>query len=210
MTRVINIIGYGQKPADEFQPNPDNAKVHPAIQDSVVSYLLDTLGWIKPVIENRRNGYLIDGHERVADELKKNPPGIVPYCLVDLDPEQEALALAVLDASSRLAIYDRANVLALKEYMRDGDPAVAELMRRIEADAVDFKPLTEQPEPPPIVKSGDVWRVGVNRVYAVYMADIPNRLASGVQLDGVILDPTAAAYIIQKAAGLGLAVHKES
>jgi len=47
---------------------------------------LDGLGWIAPVIENKRTGYLIDGHERVMQALAANAP--VPYVVIDLDEKE--------------------------------------------------------------------------------------------------------------------------
>lgn len=199
----INILEYGVKRADEFQPHPYNAKIHPVFQQTVIRALLNELGWVAPVIESKRSGYLIDGHERVFEELKTEPPGLIPYVIVDLTEAQEALALAQLDASAGLAIYDRASLEMLREKFKSGDPAIAELMRRIEADAMRVAPLTEQPDPPPAVRAGETWRLGANLIHVYFITQLPELIATG-QLDaGIILEPSTAAYVFGQLRTLG-------
>lgn len=66
------IISYGEKPADQFTANPLNPRLHPQFQREVMQAALTELGWLAPVIENKRTGYLIDGHERVMQALLNN------------------------------------------------------------------------------------------------------------------------------------------
>lgn len=99
------IIEYGTKPADQFQANPRNWRKHPEHQRQAVRTSLDALGWIGVVIENQRTGHLLDGHERVMQALEDNAD--VPYILVDLDEEEEALALATFDPITQMATADR-------------------------------------------------------------------------------------------------------
>lgn len=105
------IISYGEKAADQFTANPLNPRLHPQFQREVMQAALTELGWLAPVIENKRTGYLIDGHERVMQALLNNES--VPYVLVDLSPEEENLALATFDPIGALAQYDPENLNAL-------------------------------------------------------------------------------------------------
>lgn len=99
------ILKYDVKPADQFTANPKNPRRHPQEQRQAVGGSLNALGWVSPVIENQRTGYLIDGHERIWQALQTNAP--VPYILVDLSEEEEALALATLDFTTYMAQYER-------------------------------------------------------------------------------------------------------
>ncbi len=84
------IVSYGTKPADQFTANPSNPRMHPMFQRDVMRAALDTLGWIAPVIENVRTGYLVDGHERVMQALERNED--VPFVAIDISSEEEHFA----------------------------------------------------------------------------------------------------------------------
>ena len=63
---------------------------------------LDQVGWVQQVMVNRRTGFVVDGHARVALALSRDEP-TVPVLYVDLDPDEEALVLATLDPIGALA-----------------------------------------------------------------------------------------------------------
>lgn len=105
MARANRIVGHGTKPADQFTHNPNNPRVHPQKQRDAVAGSLDTLGWVAPVIENVRTGYLLDGHERIWHALQTGED--VPYVQVDLSEAEEAQFLATFDWITYLAEYDR-------------------------------------------------------------------------------------------------------
>lgn len=107
----IRIVGYGEKPADQFMANPQNWRKHPEAQRKAVRTSLNTLGWVDTVIENVTTGHLIDGHERVMQALKTNED--VPFIQVELSPEEEELALATLDPLTGMAIADSEMLSAL-------------------------------------------------------------------------------------------------
>lgn len=100
------IIGHGEQPADQFTANPRNPRRHPQKQRDAVAGSLATLGWIAPVIVNKRTGYVIDGHERIWQAMAQDNAD-VPYVEVDLSEDEEALALATFDWITYLAEYDR-------------------------------------------------------------------------------------------------------
>lgn len=104
MAFTNRIIQYGEKAADQFAANPDNPRIHPQIQRDAMEAALTEIGWIAPVIENARTGYLIDGHERVMQALLNNET--VPYVQVYLTEAEESLALATFDPIGELAYYD--------------------------------------------------------------------------------------------------------
>lgn len=106
MTFANRIVRFGVQPADQFTANPRNPRVHPQSQRDAVRSSLNTFGWIAPVIVNSRTGYVIDGHERIWQALDTDSP--VPFVEVDIDENEEHLALASFDWITTLAEYDRA------------------------------------------------------------------------------------------------------
>lgn len=120
------IIGYGTKPADQFQANPQNYRKHPQRQRDAVSASLRSIGWIATVIENRQTGNLIDGHERVWQALPNNED--VPYLEVDLTPDEERLALAVFDPITNMAEIDPTIFDDLLHDINTDEPALQALL----------------------------------------------------------------------------------
>jgi hypothetical protein len=102
----VHIVGYRLVPPDQLLANPLNARRHPNTQRESMRASLRALGWIAPVLQSVRSGALLDGHLRIEEALSAGVP-LVPVCDVDVTPEQEALALAVLDPITAQATYDR-------------------------------------------------------------------------------------------------------
>ena len=71
--------------------------------------VLDEVGFVQPVVINRRTNKLLDGHMRVQIALSQGQP-TVPAVYVDVSEEEESLILATLDPIGALAVPD-ANVL---------------------------------------------------------------------------------------------------
>lgn len=128
---INRIVEYGTKPADQFTANPLNPRIHPQFQREVMQAALKTVGWIAPVIENKRTGYLVDGHERVMQALLNNES--VPYVLVDLSPEEENQALATFDPITSLAQYDSVNMTALLSDLHVDEIALQQLLANLDS-----------------------------------------------------------------------------
>ena len=120
------IIGYGTKAADQFEANPLNYRKHPQRQRDAVQASLRELGWIGVVVENRRTGRLIDGHERVWQALQRGED--VPYIEVDLSEDEERLALAVFDPITNMAETDAAILDDLLREVNTGEAALQALL----------------------------------------------------------------------------------
>lgn len=128
------IVGYGTKPASQFLANPLNHRKHPQKQRDAMTASLNELGWVNVVIENIRTGALIDGHERIWQALKADDAE-VPYIQVDLAPDEEHLALAILDRITGMAEIDPAILNALLEDVQTTEPALQELLDEMAKDA---------------------------------------------------------------------------
>ena len=135
------IIGYDTKPADQFQANALNYRKHPQRQRDAVQASLRELGWIGVVVENKRTGNLIDGHERVWQALSNNED--VPYIQVDLSEAEERLALAVFDPITNMAETDAEILAELLQDVNTGEAALQALIAELAEDA-----SVVPPEPP--------------------------------------------------------------
>jgi hypothetical protein len=103
-------------------------------QKEAVAASLRELGWIAPVIENKRTGHLIDGHERVAGKHFQNGDEDVPYVLVDLSEQKEHLALTIFDPIGAMADTDREVLSALMDDVKTSEAALQGLIEDM-ADA---------------------------------------------------------------------------
>ena len=95
------ITGSGEEAPDQLLANPANWRIHPNQQDALAG-ALDAVGWVQQVLVNRRTGFVVDGHARVALAISRGEPS-VPVLYVDLSPDEEALVLATLDPIGAMA-----------------------------------------------------------------------------------------------------------
>lgn len=139
------IIGSGVVRAAELIENPHNARRHSKEQAAVMQGALDELGWIQEVIVNQRTGRLIDGHLRLALALRRGADTQIPVKYVDLDDNEERLALLTLDPISAMAETDRSKLEALLSDVNAGEAALQEMLAVLAADAgivpPDFQPV---------------------------------------------------------------------
>jgi ParB-like chromosome segregation protein Spo0J len=115
------IVGFDDVAPDQLAANPLNWRVHPKHQQDALSGVLDQVGWVQSVLVNKRTGFVVDGHLRVALALRRNEP-TVPVLYVDLSEDEEALVLATLDPIGALATADKEK---LDELLRDVDTGSA-------------------------------------------------------------------------------------
>ena len=161
------IVGSGEEQPDQLLANPANWRIHPREQQQALAGSLDVVGWVAQVMVNRRTGYVVDGHARVALAISRNEP-TVPVLYVDLSPEEEALVLASLDPISAMAATDDAQLQALLAGIETDN----EGLRALLADLAGNDPkdgLTdpdEVPETPeePYVKPGELYVLGDHRL----------------------------------------------
>jgi hypothetical protein len=99
------IVGQGQESPDQLLANPKNWRIHPNHQRIALLRILDTVGWVSPVIVNQTTGHLIDGHLRVTVAMERDEQTI-PVVYVALSEQEEDMVLATLDPLRSLAISD--------------------------------------------------------------------------------------------------------
>jgi DNA modification methylase len=137
------ITGYGEADPAELVANPRNWRAHPQAQQAAMDGVLSELGWIDDVTVNKRTGFILDGHLRVALALKRGARAI-PVKYVELDETEEALALATLDPIGAMAAADADRLGDLLADVQTGDAALQAMLAGLAAQ----NKLMFGPEPP--------------------------------------------------------------
>lgn len=138
------IVGYGMEPAGEFLANEANWRIHPLRQRELTGDALTEVGWVKPVLVNKRTSpiwgssrhveTLIDGHLRVSIALARGEQTPVPVAYVDLTPEEEAYVLQTLDPLAALAVTDASKLLELAKQAAVGAELLRSAMSKADGD----------------------------------------------------------------------------
>lgn len=141
---VNRIVGSGREPAAQLLANEKNWRIHPKQQQDALAGIMGQLGWIQQVIVNKRTSErwganrgvetLVDGHLRVAMAISQGEETEVPVLYVDLEPEEEALALASIDPIAALATADKEQLDGLLREVSTGDAAVQAMLAKLAAD----------------------------------------------------------------------------
>lgn len=134
------IVGYDLVVPSDVLANPANVRRHGGIQRDVMRGSLDELGFIAPIIINSRTDTLVDGHMRVEEAISQSTP-VIPAVYVDLSPDEERLALAVLDPIGDLAVNDQERLDDLiASIVTDNGPLNA-LLASLSGEDVDSAPI---------------------------------------------------------------------
>lgn len=140
------IVGHGEVDPATLEAHALNPRIHGEFQESAVLANLKDLGWLKPVIVNKRTGRILDGHLRVKIALKAGLK-TVPVDYVDLDESRESQALLTLDPMAELADLEaqlvRDNLDAVVSCSADVEAFLARLAEDCGAVAPDFEPASE-------------------------------------------------------------------
>ena len=173
------VISFGRKPAHQFLAHEDNARRHPGIQREALRGSLETIGNIGVIIENITTGKVIDGHARIEEALTRNEDMELAYIQVELEPHEEAQALASYDFISSLAEYDKDSLATLFEQVATDDARVQATMSKLAEDhdmyfGDDNDELGGNPEAQLNraeewqekyqVERGQVWQIGRHRL----------------------------------------------
>lgn len=216
------IVGYQNNvDAAGILANPRNARTHPVGQRAALTGALDDVGWVTPILVNRRTGFLVDGHLRVEEAAKRGEP--VPVMWLDLTDQEEAEILATFDPISTLATYDNDLMGELLGSFTPTSSAIQTLVDDLAAASATLQPLPPRADPdrvPPapaaaISAAGDVWLLEspnglVHRVMCGRSeTDIPT-LMGGVKAQLVWTDPPyGISYMTAAAEQLAAQNHRQ-
>lgn len=156
------IVKYDTADPNALTGNPYNFRKHPEKQSAVVDGSLDELGWIDEVLVNLRTSEawpegergvltVIDGHLR-RDIAIQRGEATVPVKYVDLTPDEERLALALLDESTALAQRDVETLSELLQLLNPENQTLADFLAELADEAGQYPDfgamddLTDEPE----------------------------------------------------------------
>lgn len=122
------IVGYEEVTAADLRANPLNARMHPKAQRAALTAVLEDVGFVAPVIVNKRTGLIVDGHLRVEEAAARGE--VVPVAFVELTDAEEREVLATLDPIGDLASYDRDKMLDLIGGLSVSEP-IADMLAAI-------------------------------------------------------------------------------
>lgn len=123
-------VGHAEVPPGDLAANPRNWRIHPQHQQDALTDVLDRVGWVQDVLVNKRTGFVVDGHLRVALAIARDE-ATVPVKYIDLSPDEEALVLATLDPIASLAEEGRGELDALIAELGEADEEAARIAREI-------------------------------------------------------------------------------
>ena len=142
------IVGHDRVDPEELTGNPRNHRTHPQRQRDVVRDSIEEFGFVKSVLVNKTTGFIVDGHERVWQALnaKENDPSVlVDVEYVELSEAEEAAVLAVLDASTEMAVVDPMKLDELLREVNTESQAIADMLTELaeESGALDLGETAE-------------------------------------------------------------------
>src|SRR5713101_10046040 len=160
------IVGHGEEDPEQLLANPKNWRIHPKAQQDALAGVLAEVGWVQDVIVNKRTGFVVDGHARVALPISAGER--VPVVYVDLSEKEEALILVTLDPLSAMAVTDEDLLAGLVGALEVSDAAVQALLaelggERIKAGLTDADACPQTPVTP-VTIPGDLWLMGDHRI----------------------------------------------
>lgn len=116
---------------EQLLANPANWRIHTLAQRAALEGVLDSVGWVAPVIVNVQTSHTVDGHQRIESAITKGEK--VPVVYIDVTEDEEKAILATFDPIGALAGRDAAKHDALLAEMRETHATLAQLLADAQA-----------------------------------------------------------------------------
>jgi hypothetical protein len=97
---------------------------------------------------------MVDGHLRTILALRENEPS-VPVTYIDLNPNEEALALLFFDRITAMAKQDEARALELARQVSSENPVISRMIREIDEMLTDLMSSKSEEDAPEEFESFD-------------------------------------------------------
>lgn len=134
------IVKTGTVQAGSLLANEANWRIHPGVQQGVLTGLLEQIGFVQGVIVNLRTSEewpagqrgvetLVDGHLRAQLALSRGEDTDVPVVYVDLTPDEEATVLSSFDPVGAMASTDHEKLQELLNSVPDDLRALTAVLR---------------------------------------------------------------------------------
>ena len=142
------IVGLVRVPARQLRPHPKNWRRHPSHQRQALQGLLEEVGYADALLARRLPDgslELIDGHLRA----EITPDLHVPVLVLDLDEQEAAKLLALLDPLAALAEPDEQVLQQLLAEVQTQDEAVQAVLDSMTTGDPLLPDQSEMPPPEP-------------------------------------------------------------
>lgn len=123
------IVGHSEANPFELKAHRLNFRTHPESQMKALRGSMDDLGWMRDVLVSKRTGIIVDGHARVEEARRRKV--MVPVCWLDLSPDEENKALALLDPISEMAGRDDRMFMELLDSISTENDAVNDALTKM-------------------------------------------------------------------------------
>ena len=100
------IIGYGKVDPKSLLANKANYRKHPAVQRRALEAVIKELGYVQPILVNKRTNTIVDGHLRV-ELAYEHFIAEIPVIYIDVSQEEELKLLGTLDPITNMATIDQ-------------------------------------------------------------------------------------------------------
>ena len=124
------IVGHGEVDPTQLLANPLNWRIHPQAQQEALEGVLTDVGWVDEVIVNKRSGFVIDGHLRVALAIR-DEQATIPVKYVDLNDAEEKIVLATIDPIASIAATDKDKLKELFDSIETDNEQIKDLLQFI-------------------------------------------------------------------------------
>lgn len=192
------IIGEGMVDPAELAANPLNFRTHGLDQQQALTGALERIGWVQRVVVNKRTMTIVDGHLRA--KLAERRGAQVPVIFVDLDEDEERMALATLDPIAAMAGRDDTQLAQLLDGIQAGNARLDAFLNEMRASLTDQRApkagLADPDDAPPAphrVRSavGETWCMGDHRLAIGDSLDagVVGKAMGGHTADAVWTDP---------------------
>ncbi len=219
------IVGYGQIDVEDALAHENNWRIHSMAQQEEMRGILETIGVIQNIIINKRTSdawpvgdrgveTMLDGHMRIALAMRHGQQTL-PVTYVDLDPGEEAIALATFDPIGALAGSSREQLDAVLREIETDNTDVQKLLGEVAeraglyaAEVGAGSAQQEAPEPQVDraeelnkvwqVRPGDLWEAGRHRILCADCLNIENirRVVQGDNINMIFADPPYGINIV--------------
>jgi len=181
------IVGHDEIDPGQLLANPRNWRIHPQAQQDALAGVLDEVGWVDEVLVNRRSGFVIDGHLRIALAISREEQSI-PITYVDLSEEEEILILATLDPLAALAASDKDKLEELLLSVQSEDSRVQKMLNDLaQSEGIDLRgelPVDPGPQLDRAAELQQKWGTELGQIWE--LGD--HRLAVGDCTDRAVVD----------------------
>ena len=145
------IVSHTVEDPANLKPHPLNWRTHPTSQTQALEASLDEIGWVEEIVVNDRTGFMLNGHLRRERALVRGEKE-VPVTHIDISPEEESLALTILDPMVALSGISVDKLKDLIESVQTENNALSQFIDEIAKDAgvTDLAlPSPDKPAPLP-------------------------------------------------------------